>query len=406
MVVGGGACALAAVHTLRERGYEGRLVVIGEEGRVPYERPPLSKAYLAGSLGEEALAPLDAAWYRDHSVELVTARATELDPSRHVVVAAGEVHRYSRLLVATGGTPRRLPGDEEGTRYLRTLDDARALRKAIRPGERLVVAGGGFLGCEVAATARALGAEVTLAEVAGRLMSPLPPVVSEAMARLHSSHGVELLLGMGIQSAEPVGEGVRATTGDGRVIEAGALVAALGIVPNDALAAGAGIATGDGVLVDEACRTNAGDVFAAGDVARHRHPLHPAPVRVEHHDHALKHGDAAARAMLGEEVVYDAPHWFWSDQFGHNLQHAGRSDGAEDEVIRGSLRDLDFTILYLRDGSVRGVVTMNRPTEMRAALRLMAKAERVDAVELGSPSTDLRALARGRGGRRGEPSTP
>lgn len=388
LVVGGGPCAASAVHTLRSAGYEGDLVVVGDEPHDPYERPPLSKTFLSGEASEDSLAVLDAGWYSDNAVERRTERAVSIDPGNHTVKTdEGEI-AYSSLLLATGGAPRRLPSDPPGIHYVRTIEDSSRLAHAIRGAQRVLVVGGGFLGCELAATATMMGAEVSLVELAPRILAPLPARFSQALQDLHLAHGVDLRTGTGVEKIDaPL-----ARLTDGSVVEADVVVAALGIEPNDSLAAEAGIDFGDGVLVDKACRTSVPDVYAAGDVARHVHPSYESPVRIEHHDNALKQGVAAARAILGEEVTYGPPHWFWSDQFDHNLQHTGRTDDADDVVIRGSVAENDCTVFYLKKGAVRGAVTMDRSGEMRAALRLITGGGRPDPVRLAHD--DLRQLVR------------
>jgi 3-phenylpropionate/trans-cinnamate dioxygenase ferredoxin reductase subunit len=401
VIVGGGVCAMSAAHTLRAEGYEGAVVIVAAEDHLPYERPPLSKGYLAGATERDHLFPLERSWYADNEVEVLRGvRASRIDWAARRVEADGERLRYSALLIATGGTPRRLDSAAEGTvEYLRTIEDAERLRSEMAPGSRLAIIGGGVIGCEVAATARAAGMEVTILEEASLPLAVLGEDAARVLMRIHVSHGVDVRTRAPVAGAEPEGDGVLVALADGSRIDAAIAVAGLGIVPNDELAARAGIEVNDGVLVDEGCRASAPDVYAAGDVARHRHPAYASPIRVEHHDNALKQGAAAARSMLGREAVYDEPHWFWSDQYGHNIQTAGRIDDHDLIVTRGSAGDLSFISFYLRGRALRGVLALNRTREMRAARRLLASHSSPDPARLADETVDLSSFIPRRAGR-------
>jgi 3-phenylpropionate/trans-cinnamate dioxygenase ferredoxin reductase subunit len=308
-------------------------------------------------------------------------------------LADGSAVSADRVLIATGGRARRLPGAEgERVHYLRTLDDADRLRAQLLPGVRLVVIGGGFIGSEVAATARAGGAEVTIVEA---LQVPLQNVLGSEMggvcAAIHRAHGVTLRLGESVDSVVEHGDKVVVSAG-GMEFEGDLAVVGVGIDVNVDVAARSGIATNDGVVVDEYCRTNVPNVFAAGDVAKHYHPLFDEMLRVEHFDNANRHAAAAAANMLGNATVFDDPHWFWSDQYELNLQYAGHARDWDTVVVRGSVEDFDFCAFYLRNGVTRAVFGVNRGSEVAAAKELIAGKASIDPRLLKDDDTDLEDL--------------
>ncbi len=392
VIVGGGVAAMAAAHALRGAGYDGGVTIVGDEPRPPYERPPLSKDYLTGAAGPADLHPFPETWYEDNDVELLTGtRVDEVSVAERRVVTERGSLGFDALLLATGGRPRRIGPDHERVLTLRTIDDADALGAFLRPGARVVVVGGGFIGCEIASSARAAGAEVVLAEAAARPMAVLGEV-GDVLARIHRDHGVELHLGAPVEAVEPGSDGIAVRVAGGRVLEGDVAVVGLGIVPRDELAARAGLAASDGVIVDESCRTAAEGVFAAGDVARHRHPMYEAPVRVEHFDNALRQGAVVGRVIAGQSARHDEPHWFWSDQYGHNLQVTGDPSATAQAVTRGVLGPRGFTRFLLRDGVVRGAITLDRPAEARVARRLVGR--RVPPELLGDEDVELRSLLR------------
>jgi 3-phenylpropionate/trans-cinnamate dioxygenase ferredoxin reductase component len=396
VIVGGGVTAAAAVQGLRDRGFDGAVVVVGEEPDVPYERPPLSKEYLRGEQGRESLPVHDEAWYREHDVELrLGTRAAELDPGGPaVILEGGERLEAEAVLLATGGRPRRMPGDpSDRVLTLRRIDDADRVRELIRAG-RLVVVGAGFIGAEVAASARTGGAEVTVLE---KNEVPLSRAIGEDMGRIyagiHRDHGVDLRTEDGVESIEETADGVLVRTEQGDRIEAGAVLVGIGIEPNAELAAAAGLEVANGVAIDEGCRTSAPGVFAAGDVADHQHPTFGRRIRVEHFDNALKMGTYVAGAMLGEEERFTDPHWFWSDQYEVNLQYAGFAYEWDTVVVRGSVEDLDGVGFYLLDGVLLGALGLNRGRDVRRAMKLIGS--RPDRDALADEGTDLRTLVDG-----------
>jgi 3-phenylpropionate/trans-cinnamate dioxygenase ferredoxin reductase component len=394
VIVGGGMAAGAAVQELRRREFDGRIVLVGEERHVPYERPPLSKEYLRGEQDRDSLEPHPDAWYREQDIDVrLGVRAERLDPDGPAVeLSDGDRIEGDAVLLATGGRPRRLPGDpSDRILYLRAVEDADRIRAAIGSG-RLVVVGAGFIGAEVAASARTQGAEVTVLEMAP---VPLSQAIGEEMGRLyvdiHREHGVDLRTEEGVADVEPDGAEVVIRTSKGATIEADAVVIGIGIEPNVELAREAGLEVDDGVVVDERCRTSAENVFACGDVANHQHPLFGRRLRVEHFDNALKMGTHVAGSMLGDTEPFTDPHWFWSDQYDVNLQYAGFAHAWDEVVIRGTKEDRDFVAFYLLQGVLLGALGLNRGRDVRRALKLIGS--RPGAAELRDEDVDLRSLA-------------
>jgi 3-phenylpropionate/trans-cinnamate dioxygenase ferredoxin reductase subunit len=396
VIVGGGVGAAAAVQGLRERGFDGRIVLVGEESEVPYERPPLSKEYLRGEQGRDALPVHPEAWYREHDVELrLGVRATALDPAGPAVtIEGGDRLEADGVLLVTGGRARRMPGEpSDRVLYLRRVEDADRIREVIRSG-RLVVVGAGFIGAEVAASAKVGGAEVTVLE---KGQVPLHRAIGEEMGRIyagiHRDHGVELRTEDGVASLEETADGVVVRTEQGAVIEAGAVLVGIGIEPNVELAVEAGLDIDNGVAVDERLATSAPGVFAAGDIADHLHPTFGRRIRVEHFDNALKMGTHVAGSMMGDPAPFTDPHWFWSDQYDVNLQYAGFAYQWDDIVVRGSMEELDGVAFYLLEGVLLGALGLNRGREVRRAMKLIGT--RPDPAGLADEGTDLRTLAVG-----------
>jgi 3-phenylpropionate/trans-cinnamate dioxygenase ferredoxin reductase subunit len=407
-IVGGGLAGGSAARTLRQQGYDGRLLLITNEPGVPFGRPPLSKTYLRG---EEDLANWlvePAEWYDRNQVEIVRATATRLDVAGHrLELDTGGAVEYAKLLIATGGRNRRfeVPGaDLEGVYQLRTVAECEAIRRAARlrdrVGARALVIGMGFIGCEVAASLRVLGVEVSAVfPGAAPLQSVLGAEVGAVMTALHAGHGVDLIAGDGIARLEGAGRVERAVTAKGRTLECDLAVVAVGIQPNVELLQDTAIALDNGVLVDVACRTNVPDVFAAGDVANHDHPLF-GRVRVEHYNNAEKQGAAAARSMLEPDAAYSYLHTFWSDQYDDKLEYAGHARRWDEFVVRGSMEDRKFVGFYLEGGVIEAAVGVNRGgdpeleagSEMAKAARLIGLRARPKASDLADEDVDLDGL--------------
>jgi NADPH-dependent 2,4-dienoyl-CoA reductase/sulfur reductase-like enzyme len=407
VVVGTGIAGVSVVAAARLGGFEGEVVLLGDEPELPYRRPPVSKEVVRGAKSADDIRIRKAEWYEQQRVDLRTGtEVTALDVERRVVtLASGEELGYGSLVLATGGRARTLddlttPAGAEGVRTLRTLADVDGVVGALAPGAHLLVVGAGLIGSEIAASAREVGAQVTLLEAAeAPLLHLLPPGLAASVAGLHAEHGTDLQTGVDVVSidADPAG-GTVVTASDGRRWSAPVVVVAVGMVPRGELAADAGLRTERGaVVVDDRGRTSAPDVYAVGDVALRPSPLRGGPERVEHWQGAQNHGTAIGKVLAGQDAPFDEVPWCWSDQYGHTLQVTGWPSADHELVVRGSLDERDFTAFLLDDGVLRGAVTIGRPAEVRLARQWIAARARpsVDAlagaddlataVEAGSP---------------------
>ena len=364
VIVGAGLAGAKAAETLREEGYDGRLVLVGAEPERPYERPPLSKEYLRGETDREQAYVHEAAFYEEHGIELRSGEhVVRLDPGRReLTLQSDEPLAYDRLLLATGSAPRRLsiPGSElEGVHYLRTFGDSDVLRARLDAGGRLVVIGAGWIGCEVAASARQRGSEVTvIAPHSVPFERVLGSEVGAIYRDIHVNHGVEMLLGTGAAALEGADSVERVRLNDGRTIDCDSVVVGIGATPRALLAAAAGLAVDNGILVDERLETSAPGVFAAGDVANQLHPS-LGRLRVEHWDNALQHGPAAARSMLGSTEGYARLPYFFSDQYDVGMEYSGRATDWDRIVFRGDPAEREFIVFWLRDGRVLAGMNVN-----------------------------------------------
>lgn len=405
VIAGAGIAGASAAETLRREGFEGRIVLVGDEPEPPYERPPLSKGYLLGTTPEEKLFPREAEGYARLGIELRTgARVARVEAdARRLVLEDGEAIAFDRLLIATGGVARELavPGANlAGIHTLRTLADARALRAGImaagQAGGRVVVIGAGFIGSEVAAACRELGVDVTVLEV---LPVPLGRALGEEMGRvyadIHRRHGVDLRLGEGIAAFRGGGGHVEeVVTSRGERVPCALALVGVGMRPADAWLVGSGVALDGGVVVDAYCETTLPGVYAAGDVARW--PYHPAGtaqprlVRLEHWDNALRQAEAAARNLLGKRVAYAPVPYFWSDQYDLKLQYVGYATQWDQVVTRGQPGDGPFAAFYLERGVVRAALAVNRVRDLVPLKKLIGATADADA--LADEDTPLRSL--------------
>ncbi|HEY3352284.1 MAG TPA: FAD-dependent oxidoreductase [Polyangia bacterium] len=398
VIVGAGVAGHRAAVELRQAGFDGRIVLVGDEPERPYQRPPLSKELLAGDLPEQKLFLAPADFYAANAIDLRPgARVVRLDPAdRAVELEGGERLGYDRLLIATGAAPRRLrvPGaDLAGVFLLRTLADARRLRAELRPGRRAVIVGGGFIGTEVAAACRRAGVEVALlAPEPVLLASILGEEVGRFVMAEHAAHGVALHLGEGVAGFRGDGQVRAIVTAAGAVVPCDFAVVGVGVEPAADWLVGAGVTVERGILTDARCRTNVPDVFAAGDVARAFHPGLGEHLRFEHFDHAGNQGAAAAQNMLGRDAPFAPVPQFWSDQYDLRLQLAGDTRGTDVTVRRGRLEDQSCTWFYLKDGVLRAALGVNRPKEVLAARRLIQAGARLDRAALADAAVDLKTL--------------
>lgn len=402
VIIGSGLAGGNAAVTMREEGFPGPVVLIGPEPGVPFGRPPLSKTYLRSEEDVSAWYVRPADWYADHDVEVRRASVVASDTAAHTVsLHSGEELSYQKILIATGGRNRRLKiagADLPGIHYLRTVAECDEIKREAVPGRSAVIVGMGFIGCEVAASLAQLGVRVTTVFPG---QNPLATVLGDQVGTLvgdfHRKHGVELLAGDQVASFEGTERVEAAVTGAGRRIACDFVVAGIGIEPDIPPVA---VDSENGVLADELCRASAPDVYVAGDVANHLHPLF-GRIRVEHYNNAEKQGRAAARSMLGSTAPYDYLHTFWSDQYEHKIEYVGHVTKWDDFVIRGSLQEAKLIGFYLVDGVVRAAVGVDRggdpeldlDGEMAACSRLVASRASPTPAVLADERTDLWSLA-------------
>ena len=404
VIVGGGKTGGTAAATLRDEGFEGPVVLVSREPGIPFGRPPLSKTYLRSEEDLTGWYVRPADWYEAHDVELRADSVVAVDPAAHALaLGSGGELGYQKLLLATGGRNRRLqvPGAElPGIHYLRTVADCDAIKREAVAGRRATVVGMGFIGCEVAASLTQLGVQVT-AVFPGR--SPLERVlgaeIGALISAMHRANGVRLLAGAQVAAFEGTERLESVVLADGERVGCDLAVVGVGIDPDVPAVAGASIAQDNGIVVDERCRSSAADVYAAGDVANHLHPV-LGRIRVEHYNSAEHHGAAAARSMLGSAAPFDCLHNFWTDQYEHTLQYVGHATSWDDFAVRGSLQEGKFVGFYLAAGVVRAAVGFDRggdpewepDSEMAACARLVTRRAHPDRGQLTDERFDLRSL--------------
>ena len=401
VIVGASLTGAKAAETLREEGFDGNIVLLGEEHERPYERPPLSKGYLLGKDDRSSIFVHEEGWYAENGVDLrLGVRVTALDPgAKQVSLADGGTVAYDRLLLATGASPRRLRapgGDLDGVLYLRRVGDSERLRAALRGGGQVVTVGGGWIGLEVTAAAREAGCEVTVVEPEPvALYRQLGPELGGVFTDLHKEHGVVFRTRESVTELRGSGGKVTgAVTSSGAVLPADHVVVGIGAIPATGLAADAGLDIGNGVIVDAGLHSSAPDVFAAGDVANAYHPLYGKHVRVEHWANALNGGPAAARSMLGQGVSYDAVPYFYSDQYDLGMEAAGlpEPDSYDQVVYRGDLAGREFIAFWLSDGLVMAGMNVNVwdvNDDIQALIRSRRRVDEARLADLGTEIADL-----------------
>jgi 3-phenylpropionate/trans-cinnamate dioxygenase ferredoxin reductase subunit len=405
VVLGGGLAGGNAAVTLREEGFKGRVVIVSQEPGVPFGRPPLSKTYLRSEEDLDGWYVRPSAWYDEQNVERLQSVVDAVDVAAHrVVLDSGQELEYQKLLIATGGRNRRLdiPGARlEGVHQLRTVAECDAIKREAAENRSAVVVGMGFIGCEVAASLTQLGVRVT-AIFPGQapLENVLGGELGAAFAAIHTANGVELRSQDQIVGFEGTEHVEAAMTASGGRVACDFAVVGVGIEPEIPTFTGEPVEQSNGVLVDECCRASLPDVYAAGDVANHLHPVF-GRVRVEHYNNGEQMGRAAARSMLGSTAPYDYIHTFWSDQYEHKLEYAGHATKWDQFIVRGSLEERKLVAFYLLEGQIRAAVGLDRggdpeldtDSEMAAAARLVAGRARPAADRLADERVDLWSLS-------------
>lgn len=396
VIAGAGHAAGQVVATLCQKKHSGKIVLIGEESLLPYQRPPLSKKFLAGEMPAERLYVKPAAFYENAGVQVqLDTRIARIDRhDRRVIDAAGRETAYDKLVLALGARVRRLdlPGVElEGVHYLRNVADVHAIRGHFGAGRRICIVGAGYIGLEVAAVAVQLGMDVTVVELLDRVMKRVvSPELSAFYEREHRAHGVKILLDTGIEAFVGDRQLRGLLLADGTEIPADVAVIGIGVVPNTELADEADLAVNDGIVVDEYCRTEDPDIYAVGDCTFHPNPVVGRSIRLESVQNALEQARTAGAVLGGEEVPYAQVPWFWSDQYDLKLQIAGLSQGYDETILRGSPGNRSFSCVYLREGRMIAVDAVNNPKDFLQSKKLIADGGAVDRARLADAAVELK----------------
>ena len=387
--------------TLRAEGFKGRVVLIGEEKYLPYERPPLSKDALLGEAELDSTYFWPPETYPELNFEtMLGVRATAIDrAAKQVTLDNGDVLAYDRLAITTGTRPRRLPidgADLAGVHYLRTMDDTLAIQADAKNGAVALIVGGGWIGLEVAATLSKLGCKSVVVEFADRLCGrAVTPEISAWMLDFHKGHGIDVRLNTGVERFEGDGALQRAILSDGDTIVCTLAVVGIGVLPNVEIAAEAGIEIDNGIKVDDLCRTSDPKIFSAGDVTNHPNALLGKRIRLESWENAQNQGIAAGKSMLDKGESYSEIPWFWSDQHDANIQMIGLPEAWDEVATRGDTGDNEFMTIYLKDSKIIGAISVNNPRDLRFAKRLMQAGKPVSATDIADTSIKMQALLKG-----------
>jgi 3-phenylpropionate/trans-cinnamate dioxygenase ferredoxin reductase subunit len=399
VIIGAGHAAGQVVATLRQKKFAGHITLLGDEAWYPYQRPPLSKKYLAGELPADRLYVKPPSFYADLNVDVqLETEVTSIDPaSRTVQCVSGQSFHYDKLIIATGSRPRKiaLPGsDLPGVHYLRNIDDVNAIRASLTTNSRVAIIGAGYIGLEVAAVAAQLGHSVTVVEMADRVMSRVvSKEVSHFYQEIHSAHGVALELSASIDRLTGTNRVDGVALASGQQLPADIVIVGIGIVPNIELAKEAGLEVGNGIVVDNRCRTSDENIYAVGDCTWHPNAVLGFDLRLESVHNALEQAKTAATNICGEELTYSQVPWFWSDQFDLKLQIAGLSAGYDQTVIRGDIAGSKFSCLYLSEGRLIAIDAINRPKDFIQAKALIAARVVVDPKRLEDVQIELKDMA-------------
>lgn len=398
IIIGAGQAGAQAALSMRQAGFDGEILMFGAEREPPYQRPPLSKAYLQGDLDKDRLLLRPPAFYEQQKIDLrLGVDVTSVNPAaKTIATSAGETLSYDKLLLATGAPPRRLAcqGSElPGVHYLRTIADSDALRPILSAGGRIVIVGAGYIGLEVAASARKAGLDVTVLEMADRVLARVAGKdISAFYEKLHQDHGVDLRLGAALDHFEGGSRVEAAVLKSGEKIPCKAVLVGVGAAPATALAEAADLRIANGVWTDEHAQTSDPFIYAAGDCASHPSKIYDRRLRLESVPNAIEQAKVAGANMAGGALIYDAVPWFWSDQYDVKLQTVGVSEGADDVILRGDVSARKFSVWYLQRGRLLAVDAVNDPASFAISKRLIGKIG-IDAKKLADPATDLKSFA-------------
>jgi 3-phenylpropionate/trans-cinnamate dioxygenase ferredoxin reductase subunit len=399
IIAGAGHAAGQAAASLRQKGYSGRIIMIGDEAHIPYQRPPLSKKFLAGELEIKRLHFKPENFYPDQSIELMlSTRVESVDPANNTVkLDTDETLHYDKLILATGSRVRELPipgHDLDGVHYLRSINDVLGIQAGFKPGARLVIVGAGYIGLEVAAVAVTHGLDVTILETEDRAMNRVvAPEISDFFQRRHREAGVKIEFGRMVQKFMGDAALTEVVCADAYSVPADLCIVGIGILPNTDIAEAAGLTCDNGIVVDEHCQTSNADILAIGDCTRHPNGIYGVQLRLESVHNALEQGKTAAANICGENLFYNQVPWFWSDQYGLKLQIAGINNGYDELVIRGDQQNNSFAAFYLLEGKLLSVDAINSPREFMLGKKLITAGAHFDPVELANEENDFKSLA-------------
>jgi 3-phenylpropionate/trans-cinnamate dioxygenase ferredoxin reductase component len=397
VIAGAGHAAGQLVTSLKQQKFAGQIVLVGDEPYLPYQRPPLSKKFLSGDMPAERLYVKPASFYEDPQVELrLATRISEIDRGNKTLKTNNGAIAYDKLILALGSRVRRLDiegADLDGVHYLRNIADVDGIHAELQNKKNAVIVGAGYIGLEVAAVICQLGLDVTVIEMADRVMSRVvSPEISDFYQIEHSTQGVKLRLSTSITAFRGDGRIDAVETADGELIPADFVVIGVGIVPNTELATHADIIVADGIVVNDQCQTNDPDIFAVGDCTSHPNSIYGRQLRLESVHNAVEQAKTAASNICGKEVHYSQVPWFWSDQYDLKLQISGLSTGYDDVVIRGNPADRSFACLYLKDGKLIATDAINSPKEFVQSKALIAARKVVDRDKLADTTVQLKEL--------------
>lgn len=400
LIIGAGQAAAQAVQSLRAEGFAGPIRIFGDEPYAPYQRPPLSKKFLAGEIGYDRVELKGHDFYAQSGVETHWGtRVTGIDrKNKRIFTAEGREYPYGKLILAMGSRVRELnvPGfDLKGVHYLRNIDDVKAIQEHFRDGTKMVVVGGGYIGLEVAAVAAKRGIDVTVLETADRVLARVvDPIVSQFYERVHREAGVKIETGVTVSGFEGTDRITAVTSGEGKEYPCDFVVVGIGIIPNTALAVEAGLEVENGIVVDEFCRTSDPDICAAGDCTSHPNAVYGRRLRLESVHNAIEQGKTAAATLAGKQKPYDQVPWFWSDQYDLKLQIVGLSAGYTEAVVRGDPENSrSFAVFYLKDGVLVAVDAVNRAPEFMMAKVLTQKKAKLDPARIRDESIGVKEIA-------------
>ena len=395
VIIGAGHAAGQAAASLRQAKYAGDITIVGDEAHIPYQRPPLSKAYLKGDQSADKVYLRAESFYADRDIAMkLSTRATAIDTTAKTVgLSSDETLHYDHLLISTGSRPRKLSidgSDLPGIHYLRTMDDVDGLRDGMQADANLVIVGGGYIGLEVAAVGRELGLNVHVLEMEERILQRVTtPEMSAYYHQLHEGRGVNIHTNTAVTGFAGDGKVQEVLCGDKR-FPADIVIVGIGIIPNTELAEAAGIVCDNGIVVDDHCCTSDPNVYAAGDCTNHPNPLLDRRLRLESVPNAMDQARVSTANMLGDDKTYAAIPWFWSDQYELKLQMVGFSADGDAQVLRGDMASNQFAIFYLKDGKVVAADAVNSPKEFMLCKQLVGKS--ADPAMLADPEADLKAL--------------